>query len=270
MDGTLTARFDHPMSGGRRPQYSADGRWWWDGRRWHPVAHPMGSLARTLEVGIVAGIGAGLLFALFETTMAAIAGNGFFAPLRLIAAIALGPSVLPNSTPLYTVLIAGTIVHVLLSALYGTIFAVAARYIRILRLDLIIATTAFGLAIWIINFYFFSPLLFPWFQSNIMSVQFIAHTLFYGMTLGAILLELMPSGWHPSEQQRTRQPRRPPEPEVDTLPARRDPAGDRVPLRYDPRPGPRNEVVWVGGGRQTEITLAEVTFAQMKQATHTG
>jgi hypothetical protein len=270
MDGTLDARFDHPMPRTGRPLYSADGRWWWDGQRWHPVPQPEGSLGRTLEVGILAGVGAGLVFALFETTMAAIAGIGFFEPFRLIAAIALGPSVLPESTPLYTVLIAGTLVHVSLSALYGTIFAVAARYIRILRLDLIIATTAFGLAIWIINFYFFSPLLFPWFQSNIISVQFIAHTVFFGMTLGAILLELMPSGWHPSEQQRTQRPARPPEPEIDTFPARRDPAGDRLTARFDPRSGPRNEVVWVGGGSHTAITLAEVTFVEMKQATHTG
>jgi hypothetical protein len=146
---------------------------------------------------------------------------------------------------------------------------VTARYIRILRLDLIIATTAFGLAIWIINFYFFSPLLFPWFQSNIMSVQFMAHTFFYGMTLGAILLKLMPSGWHPSEQQWAQQPG-PPGPEIDTFPARRDPVGDRLTARYDPRPGPRREVAWVGGGSQTAITLAKVTFVEMKQATRTG
>jgi hypothetical protein len=201
------------------PQYSPDGRSWWDGQQWHRVPQPGGSLGRTLYIGILAGIGAGLVFALFETTMAAITGNGFFEPLRLIAAIALGRSVLPDSSPLYVALIAGTIVHVSLSALYGTIFAVTARYIRILRLDLIIATTAFGLAIWIINFYFFSPLLFPWFQSNIMSVQFIAHTVFFGMTLGVILLELIPSGRHNSEQQRVQQPGRPPEPEIDTFAA---------------------------------------------------
>jgi hypothetical protein len=270
MDGTLDARFDHPMPRTGRPQYSADGRWWWDGQRWHPVPQPGRSLGRTLEVGIVAGVGAGLVFALFETTMAAIAGIGFFEPFRLIAAIALGPSVLPDSTPLYTVLIAGTLVHVSLSALYGTIFAVSARYIRILRLDLIIATTAFGLAIWIINFYFFSPLLFPWFQSNVISVQFIAHTAVFGMTLGAILLQLMPpSGRHLGEQQRA-QPGRPRGPEMDTFPTRRGPAGDRLSARYDPRPGPRQEVVWVGGGSQTAIRLTEVASVEMKQAAHTG
>jgi hypothetical protein len=269
MDGTLAVRFHHPMPGRRRQQYSHDGRWSWDGQQWHQVPQPGRSLGRTLEVGIVAGVGAGLVFALFETTMAAITGIGFFEPFRLIAAIALGPSVLPESTPLYTVLIAGTLVHVSLSALYGTIFAVAARYIRILRLDLIIATTAFGLAIWIINFYFFSPLLFPWFQSNVISVQFIAHTAVFGMTLGAILLQLMPpSGRHLSEQPRA-QPGRPRGPEIDTFAAHRGPAGDRLIARYDPRPGARKEVVWVGGGSQTAITLAEIPFVEMKQVTHT-
>jgi hypothetical protein len=97
-----------------------------------------------------------------------------------------------SSSP--SVLIVGLIVHLSLAAIYGAIFAVAARYIAFLRRDLLIATTVFGLGIWVFNFYVFSPWLFPWFDDSPDIVQFVAHTVFYGMPLGFILLEFTPSG----------------------------------------------------------------------------
>lgn len=152
-----------------------------------------GSLSRTLGVGILAGVGAGISLALFVMVMDAILGNGFFDWLRQSAAIALGGSVARTGSPL-TVLIIGLIVHVSLAALYGAIFAVAARHISFLRRDLLIATTVFGLGIWVLNFYVISPWLFPWFDDSPDIVQFVAHTIFYGMPLGLILLEFTPSG----------------------------------------------------------------------------
>lgn len=152
-----------------------------------------GSLGRTLGVGIIAGVGAGISFALFMMVMDAILGDGFLDWLGQSAAIALGSSALTARSQV-SVLVVGLIVHVSLAALYGAIFAVAARYIAFLRRDLIIATTVFGLGIWVLNFYLFSPWLFPWFDDSPDMLQFIAHTVFYGMPLGAILLEFTPSG----------------------------------------------------------------------------
>jgi hypothetical protein len=152
-----------------------------------------GSLGPTVGVGILAGIGAGTSFALFIMVIDAILGNGFLDWLRQSAAIALGRSVVLGSSPL-SVVIVGLIVHVSLAAAYGAVFAVAARYIAFLRRELIVATTIFGLGIWVLNFYVISPWLFPWFDDSPDIVQFIAHTIFYGMPLGAILLEFTPSG----------------------------------------------------------------------------
>jgi hypothetical protein len=152
-----------------------------------------GSLGRTVSVGILAGVGAGITFALFMMVMDAILGNGFVDWLRQSAAIALGDSVVSARSQL-SILVVGLIVHVSLAALYGAVFAVAARYVAFLRRDLIIATTIFGLGIWILNFYVFSPWPFPWFDDSPDIVQFIAHAVFYGMPLGAILLEFTPSG----------------------------------------------------------------------------
>jgi hypothetical protein len=152
-----------------------------------------GSLGQALRAGVLAGVGAGISLALFVMVMDAILGKGFLDWLRQSAAIALGNSVLMASSPV-DVLVVGLILHLSLAALYGAIFAVAARYITFLRHDLLIATTLFGLGIWVLNFYVFSPWLFPWFDDTPDVVQFAAHTIFYGMPLGAILLEFTPSG----------------------------------------------------------------------------
>lgn len=153
-----------------------------------------GSLGHTLSLGILGGAGAGIFFLLFNMVIGEVLGLGFLDPLRQIAAIALGSSVLPARSSLFVPLIVGLAVHASLSALYGATFAVAARYITILRRDLMVATTVFGLGIWIINYYVFTPWLFPWFDSSPDIAQFIAHTVFYGMPLGIILLEFTPSG----------------------------------------------------------------------------
>jgi len=152
-----------------------------------------GTLGQVLGVGVLAGIGAGISLALFVMVMDAILGDAFLDWLRYSAAIALGSAVLRDSSPL-TVLVVGLIVHLSLAAVYGATFAVAARHIAFLRRDLLIATTLFGLIIWVLNFYLFSPWLFPWFSDSPDLVQFVAHTVFFGMPLGVILLEFTPSG----------------------------------------------------------------------------
>jgi hypothetical protein len=47
--------------------------------------------------GLAAGMVAGITFAMFEMIMAAIMGQGFFAPLRMIGAIGLGEGALPRN-----------------------------------------------------------------------------------------------------------------------------------------------------------------------------
>lgn len=152
-----------------------------------------GSLIQVLGVGVLGGMGAGITLALFVMVMDAILGNGFLDWLRQSAAIVVGRSAVAAGSPV-TVLILGLVVHLALAAVYGAIFAVAARYITFVRRDLLIATTVFGLGIWVLNFYVFSPWLFPWFDDSPDIAQFIAHTVFYGMPLGVILLEFTSEG----------------------------------------------------------------------------
>ena len=143
--------------------------------------------------GLVGGIIAGIVFAMFEMIMAAIMGDGFFAPLMMIGAIVLGQGALPMPEPtigLSTIVPVGIAVHMVLSMLYGVVFGAVASSVGFLRNNrwaLIGVATVFGFALWIVNFYVVAPVLFPWFGMANPVVQFFAHTFFFGTVLGLLL-----------------------------------------------------------------------------------
>jgi hypothetical protein len=143
--------------------------------------------------GLVAGIIAGIVFAMFEMIVAAIMGQGLFAPLRMIGAIGLGKGALPMPEPtigLATVASVGLIIHMVISMIYGAVFGAVASAIGALRSSrwaLVGTATVFGFALWIVNFYVIAPVLFPWFLQSNPVVQFLAHTFFFGTTLGLLL-----------------------------------------------------------------------------------
>jgi hypothetical protein len=141
--------------------------------------------------GVVGGIIAGLVFALFEM-MAAAALMGpaaFWMPLRMIGAMLLGPQALEPAYPLVNAAAAGVGVHMLLSVAFGAVFALLVAQLRTLADTdqwLVVAATIFGLVLWLVNFYVIAPLFgWHWFpQDTNPVVQFVAHTFFFGMALG--------------------------------------------------------------------------------------
>ncbi len=145
-----------------------------------------------ITAGAVAGIIAGIVFAAFEVIMAAIMGQGFFAPLRMIGAIGLGEGALPPQPAigLVTVVPVALVIHMILSILYAAGFAVIASFVGVLRENrtwLVGAATVAGFALWIVNFYVIAPFAFPWFGMANSVVQFFAHTFFFGTVLGLLL-----------------------------------------------------------------------------------
>lgn len=145
--------------------------------------------------GVVMGVIAGIIFAVFEMVLAAIMGQGFFAPLRMIGAIALGEGALEPAYSLATAGVTGLVVHMMMSALYGAVFAAVVLRVAALRTSRAAITavaTAFGFALWIVNFYIFAPVLFPWFAMANPVVQFFAHTFFFGTALGLLLAARRP------------------------------------------------------------------------------
>jgi hypothetical protein len=157
-------------------------------------AAPGSQVGRWIKHGIIGGIVAGIVFAMFEMVMAVVqmGGDAFFMPLRMIGGMALGPQALDPSTSLLTSGGAGIVVHMILSAIYGAGVAAVAWAVPALRsstASLVIWGSLAGLALWIVNFYVIAPIAgWRWFPDMTDPVvQFAAHTFVYGSLLGLYL-----------------------------------------------------------------------------------
>ena len=141
-----------------------------------------------IRQGAIAGVVAGLVFAAFEIIMsAATMGVAQAAmPLRMIGAIALGEQALEPSYSLAAAALAGVAVHMVLAVIYGGAFAALAGGLRS-GPAIIGLASAYGLALWLLNFYVIAPTAFPWFGDADPIVQFLAHTFFFGSVLGYVL-----------------------------------------------------------------------------------
>lgn len=143
--------------------------------------------------GLIGGIAAGIVFALFEMIAAAVlmGTEAFFGPLREIGGILLGMQALDPGFPLITAAGVGLLTHLVLSAVYGTGFAVLVAVVPALRsssMMLIGSATIVGLALWLVNFYVVAPVAgWTWFAMANPVVQFLAHAFFYGSVLGVYL-----------------------------------------------------------------------------------
>ena len=138
-----------------------------------------------LAQGALGGIAAGIIFAMFEMIVSSImmGPEAFFMPLRMIGAIALGPSALEPTYSLWAAGLAGLVVHMILAVIFGGAFAFILGGLGSAAADIGVGA-AFGLALWLVNFYLIAPVAFPWFTEANPLVQFIAHTFFFGAVLG--------------------------------------------------------------------------------------
>ena len=141
-----------------------------------------------IRQGAMAGVVAGVVFAAFEMVVSAVmmGAAAFWTPLRMIGAIALGPEALDPTYSLAAAGLAGLAVHVVLAVVYGGVFAAIAGGLRS-GPAIIGLASAYGFALWLLNFYVIAPAAFPWFGDANPTVQFIAHTVFFGTVLGIYL-----------------------------------------------------------------------------------
>lgn len=167
----------------------------------HPATQP-GPMRLVLS-GAVAGVLAGIVFAMFEMAMAAVTdGTGaFFMPLRMIGAIGLGQSALDPSTSLVVAGGAGLVIHMILSMMYGVALVAVLRIAPTLGRSAasVIELASFaGLALWVVNFKILArPLGWSWFPDGTNAlIQVVAHAVFFGTVLGLALVRL---GAVPSE-----------------------------------------------------------------------
>ena len=146
---------------------------------------------------VVTGLIAGVVFAAFEMLAAAVLMGPEAAPmpLRMIGAMVLGAPALEPGYSLATAALAGGIVHLILSVLFAGIFVATAPPILeatglgTTRGSLALAGIAFGIVLWLVNFYVIAPAAgWTWFpEGTDPVVQFLAHALFFGCTAGWML-----------------------------------------------------------------------------------
>jgi len=137
-----------------------------------------------IRQGAVAGVVAGLVFAAFEIIASAVmmGPSAWAMPLRMIGAIALGDRALDPGYPLAAAMVAALGVHLVLSAIYGALFAALAGGLRS-GAAIVGLAAGYGVVLWLLNFYLIAPAAFPWFGDADPVTQFIGHAIF-GAVLG--------------------------------------------------------------------------------------
>jgi hypothetical protein len=158
------------------------------------IAHSQPRIEGWVRHGVIGGIGAGIVFAMFEMIMAAIlnGADAFFTPLRMIAGIGLGQQALQPSYTLATAIIVGLAIHMMTSAIFGLVFAGILRYVPAFTSStstVLVATSVLGVGLWLVNFYLIANIAgWVWFPDKANPVvQFFAHTFFFGTAFGLYL-----------------------------------------------------------------------------------
>ena len=150
------------------------------GSRWQGV---------DVKAAVLAGLLAGVVDLALLAASAWTQGQNVWVNMRHTAAILMGTGVLPPPATFDLLLfIVSTIVHFGLSMIYGVIVAFFVRNAN-WTIGLMIGV-AVGFGIYLVNYYLFAPLLFPWLiESRSGMVPTLIHPVF-GMIAAAAYLKL--------------------------------------------------------------------------------
>ncbi len=143
------------------------------------------------KAAVWTGLIAGLVFMMLEMIMVPVfLGGSPWGPPRMIAAIALGESVLPNPPPPPTfdfgVIMTAVVVHFILSIVFAILLAFMIRRME-LGMALLVGAV-FGLGLYFVNFYGFTAV-FPWFAMARNWVSIFSHIVF-GVVAAWVYLRL--------------------------------------------------------------------------------
>jgi hypothetical protein len=141
---------------------------------------------------VTIGLAAGIIFVIFEVMTAELIlgmASAMF-PLRMIAAIVVGPRALDASYSLLLASVIGLALHLLLSIVYTAILAFIVSSISTVTNEELLSGALgdaftgvfFGITLYVLNYYLISPLAgWSWFREggNVL-VEFLSHGLFGG------------------------------------------------------------------------------------------
>ena len=151
-----------------------------DRGRWHGV---------DIKAALVAGLIAGVVDLALLAASAWAQGESVWVNMRMTAAILMGTGVLPPPATFDPLIFSvSCVVHFGLSLIYGLIVAWFVRNSK-LAVGLMIGV-AVGIGIYVVNYYVFAPLLFPWLlTARGGMVPTLIHPVF-GMIAAAVYLKL--------------------------------------------------------------------------------
>ena len=135
-----------------------------------------------IKSAILSGVIAGFIFVILEMIMVPLfAGGSPWGPPRMIAAVILGSEVLPPPATFEPgMMLVAILVHLSLSIIFGLILAAFIHQLNMARS--IYFGLAFGIVLYIINFYIFTEF-FPWFVNARNWITVFSHAVF-GLTAG--------------------------------------------------------------------------------------
>lgn len=135
------------------------------------------------KAAILAGLIAGVVFLMMEMILVAITSGSPWGPPRMMAAMVMGEGVLPPPATFdVTIMMVAMVVHVILSILLSVVFAWVLSRWRLSAAAAVALGGAFGLLVYLVNFYPVAAILFPWFAMARNWISIISHVAF-----GAVL-----------------------------------------------------------------------------------
>jgi uncharacterized membrane protein YagU involved in acid resistance len=143
-----------------------------------------GSLTARLIRGAVAGVASGLVFAAATMWFASSMPDGSAEmPLHMIATVVQGDDAMAAGT---TNVAVGVVVHLVLSALFGMVFALIAPRLRTNQL-IAVGGHVYGALLYVLNFAILAPLVFNTFELANQPFELVVHVVFGSLLALAFL-----------------------------------------------------------------------------------
>jgi uncharacterized membrane protein YagU involved in acid resistance len=139
------------------------------------------------KAGLLAGLIAGVVELIVLIGLAAGQGVSLWVPVHMTAAIVLGQGVLtPADAFDPKVTAVALVLHFGLSLIYGVVIALLIRSLE--RMPALAVGVAFGIAVWLVNYFVLAPSFFPWLTASRGAVQTpFVHAIFGVAAVGAYL-----------------------------------------------------------------------------------
>ncbi len=134
--------------------------------------------------GLLGGTLAGLAMAVFSMSVSLLRGPGLWMPVKLIGGFVLGPRAISISDAFDLIpILSGLIIHMLVSAGLGGVFAVLS--LRLPHVTIALYGVVYALVIWFLALFVLLPVVDPLLVNNTNPALFAISHIVYGIVLGA-------------------------------------------------------------------------------------